>query len=431
LKREGGLRPQQQLETDNNNLLWTGAVLEDLYHSKRYARISSEQSLFMAGKSRADLWAFAALVAVRHTMNNNNGMCETYEPTTGCLLEKGSETFCAFNMTTPDFQPAFRTGRSDCEADCGPKFPDFCTTAHEVHPNPHGNGNETGEFMNKHFGLNVQEATAVLGAHSIGRTHKVNSMFRSEPWTPQGVQDWNNLYYINGVNYITRGEPNNSRSCRFVSPMDYNHTANGFTGDEYGNPISVKFKVRNEMMTENGGPWNWNLFGKGCDRSVCDTIPAAELNSKSCCHLLTWCDDNPKDCPFDDGECFGEAECSSHSIFLNVNMLNVDMGLVFDFSTSADGRPQGCTGLDDPDWIANEKEFSGEVDCPLNNEPSGLGKIPNTDIERTYFLEYEFYANNPRNWVVTFRKAFDKMLENKVEEADLEVASTCWLQDSC
>ena len=69
-------------------------------------------------------------------------------------------------------------------------------------------------------------------------------MFRSEPWTPQGVEDWNNLYYINGVNYITVAEPTNSKSCRFVDPEEFEDTANGFTGNEYGNPISVKFKVR-------------------------------------------------------------------------------------------------------------------------------------------------------------------------------------------
>ena len=28
--------------------------------------------------------------------------------------------------------------------------------AEEVHPNAHGNGNETGEFMKNNFGLNVQ-----------------------------------------------------------------------------------------------------------------------------------------------------------------------------------------------------------------------------------------------------------------------------------
>ena len=40
---------------------------------------------------------------------------------------------------------------------------------------------------------------------------------------------------------------------------------------------------------------------------------------------------------------------------LQVNMLNVDMGMVFAFERNDDGRPQGCTGLDDPDWINNDK----------------------------------------------------------------------------
>ena len=36
-------------------------------------------------------------------------------------------------------------------------------------------------------------------------------------------------------------------------------------------------------------------------------------------------------------------------------MLNVDMGMVFAFGRNDDGRPQGCTGLDDQDWINNNK----------------------------------------------------------------------------
>ena len=158
-KKEGGLRPDQQLETDNNNLFWTAQVLEGLYYGYGF---DGDMSLYESGKSRADLWAYAALVAVRHTLENNNDMCESYEPTTGCPLEKANENFCAFNLTTPDFQPVFRTGRSDCIPDCGGWKPDFCTTAHEVHPNPHSTGNETGEFMKNHFGLNVQVALQLL-----------------------------------------------------------------------------------------------------------------------------------------------------------------------------------------------------------------------------------------------------------------------------
>ena len=65
---EGGLRPQRQDETDNNNLFWIAYVLEDLYKYSDYGGVQSSESLFDAGKSRADLWAFAALIAVRHNI---------------------------------------------------------------------------------------------------------------------------------------------------------------------------------------------------------------------------------------------------------------------------------------------------------------------------------------------------------------------------
>ncbi len=263
-------------------------------------------------------------------------------------------------------------------------------------------------------------------------------MFKSDPWTPQGIQDWNNLYYINGVNYITTADPTNSRSCLFVDPTKYPDTANNFVGDEEGNPIQVKFRVRNEMETKQGGPhwtpnqgpWNWNLFAKGCDKSICDGI--SNPAPKSCCRLLTYCASNP--CPgIPEIECSGNS-CNEYNVYLGINMLNVDMGMVFAFDRDSNGRPTGCTGLDDPDWISGAKQLSDPVDCPLNNVPSGLGLAgpPGSDAPvRTYFLEFEFYANNPLNWLVTFRKAFDKMLENRVEPADLSPAPTCWLDDSC
>ena len=168
---EGGLRPQVQSETDNNNLFWVAAVLEDIYKNSLYGEVQSSQSLFDAGKSRADLWAFAALVAVRYTLERNNEMCENFEPTQGCSLNQGgpapsntrNDNFCSFDLAEPNFQPKFKTGRSDCVSDCSESWaPDFCTKQHEIHPNPHGTGLETGAFMKDHFNLNVQVYSFLL-----------------------------------------------------------------------------------------------------------------------------------------------------------------------------------------------------------------------------------------------------------------------------
>ena len=162
--KEGGKRPKKQLETDNNNLLWVGNVLEDVYKNANYAGIQSSESLFEAGKSRADFWAFASLVAVRHTLKNNDKMCQNYQPTAGCSLAKNDTSFCSFNLNAPEILPKFQTGRSDCVGNCKSDMPDFCTTKHEIHPNPHGTGVETGTFFNESFNLNVQVRTSPLAS---------------------------------------------------------------------------------------------------------------------------------------------------------------------------------------------------------------------------------------------------------------------------
>ena len=105
------------------------------------------------------------------------------------------------------------------------------------------------------------------------------------------------------------------------------------------------------------------------------------------------------------------------------------MGFVFDFETDADGRPYGCPGLDNERWLANKERFSGEVDCPLNKEPSGLGDDPDGNV-RTFFAEFDFYAKNPQNWVDTFTRSYDAMLENGVDNSTLTAAPTDWFKDS-
>ena len=111
-------------------------------------------------------------------------------------------------------------------------------------------------------------------------------------------------------------------------------------------------------------------------------------------------------------------------------MLNVDMGWVLDFQTDADGRPVGCPGLDNQDWLDNKSQFSGEVSCPLNLAPSGLGNDPAGNV-RTFFAEFEFYANNPQAWVKTFTRSYDVMLENGVDNSTLTVAPTLWFNATC
>merc|ERR1711976_888165 len=117
--------------------------------------------------------------------------------------------------------------------------------------------------------------------------------------------------------------------------------------------------VRNERRTAAGGPFNWNLHSKSCSPKICAKIPASEYSVNSCCVWLDFCAQKPKptistctnhgkfdkNCNDRDGN-----GCQNNDMFLQTNMLSPDMGLYLNFTTDADGRPQGCPGLDVSRW---------------------------------------------------------------------------------
>ena len=85
------------------------------------------------------------------------------------------------------------------------------------------------------------------------------------------------------------------------------------------------------MMTANGGPWNWNLFTKGCSRTKCDSLTTS-LHPKSCCRLLTYCDANPSACTeLPDFECTG-SDCDEHNVYLKVITILIALSLFYYFS---------------------------------------------------------------------------------------------------
>ena len=65
-------------KTNNNGLTYTADILEEIYTNPDFPKgtDSLPQSMKDSGKSRADLWAFAALVALQYGVENNNLACE-------------------------------------------------------------------------------------------------------------------------------------------------------------------------------------------------------------------------------------------------------------------------------------------------------------------------------------------------------------------
>ena len=63
--------------TNNNGLEMTADVLEEIFTNKDFPEnvTSLERSMKDSGKSRADLWAFASILAVLEGIKNNNNAC--------------------------------------------------------------------------------------------------------------------------------------------------------------------------------------------------------------------------------------------------------------------------------------------------------------------------------------------------------------------
>ena len=418
--------------TDNNNLQWVARVLEGLYKDPNYgpAGLNSEVSLFESGKSRADLWAFAGLVAVQFSTETNNHYCNpTGDKPAPCFNQVNKDSpSCFIDLPTPEF----RSGRSDCLPSCtGENSPDFCTSNEEFHPSPHGNGDATIDFFKEHFDFNPKEAAALMGVHTVGHPQEFNSMFRHYSWTGRIQRTmFNNLYYRFVVE--AAGSPTHYRllnPMKIVAmdkPKECGLKVSAYVGDEFGNPFTVKYRIRNEKRTEAGGPWDWSMFGVGCSRVICAGIDTADYHINSCCRWLDACISPPKDlrpkfkCPSSVLQyvCEGEEGCTDRNIFQKISMINPDMGLFLNFTTNADGRPTGCKGMDYKPWLNNWQKHSEEIECELNQTPTPGGQ--------TLAGVMQHYADDQTSWIKDFVAVFDKMLENGVEKENLSNVPTAW-----
>ena len=277
--------------TDNNNLLWVSQVLEKVYtarnlpippfnkkSTKKGKTKFTQGSLKETGKSRADLWAYAGLVAIELAAQYHNNQCKSC---TSSDCSSKTDTFCAGQVDENDpsclyTMPAitFKYGRRDCVQKCtgGDDAYGFCSPAYEKHPNPHGNGKSVTEFLADDFGLTGRESIALLGAHTFGHANEQISGFRHYPWVDEGQDRLNNEYYKGVVEKgMYRREKVKSQQTKQKCNMDYS----SFVGDEYGNPWHVEWVVRSQWQNEDGGPWNWNPLLRKCDERICDSVGEA------------------------------------------------------------------------------------------------------------------------------------------------------------
>merc|ERR1712198_793611 len=139
-------------DTDNNGLRHTVEVLEAIYTVPGFPSRSPvlTKSLKDSGKSRADLWALAGIVAVEYGIETNNMKCDDPSSVSGCHHLQG-QSDCRVNMTRTI---PFRTGRADCVVTDEAR--PYIASKHEAHPNSVGDGPETIKFFQDNFGFTGQ-----------------------------------------------------------------------------------------------------------------------------------------------------------------------------------------------------------------------------------------------------------------------------------
>ena len=232
------------INTNNNGLLLTADILEEIFTNKDFPKKipSLNVSMKESGKSRADLWAYAALLATKYGVDQNNLACNGKGKDCGHL--KINDNDCLINWSRPI---QFRTGRKDCTPDSTLDRP-FFTSKHEIHPNVHGNGIQTVDFYKANFNLNAREAIALNGgAHSFGKFNSQVSFFRYF-WTRSQHRMLNNQMFLHYA-----GRPQYFMECK-----DYQGN-NQFrlVGDAYGNKPNTTWNINSSGFSKDGGPFQW------------------------------------------------------------------------------------------------------------------------------------------------------------------------------
>ena len=397
---DGCLNPSQfQLEIPHNNTKGThnGLApivkhLEKIFTNPEYPNGSPvlSQSMKESGKSRADLWAFGALLGALGAMRNNNEACDNED---GCVLAKGQD---GCKIQWPSL-PKFQTGRVDC--DPGENADEaWHSQFKENHPNPHGNGIETVDFYKTHFNLNAREAIALTeGAHSLGNFRVKISGFAYQ-WTKHQTRLFNNQM----LQHISN-KPKYHIECK---SMKTGPKGTYLIGDEHGNPSETRWGVMKNpgaasqiyqwMLEEKRCPGGVNSFNNAgnndCSVINDNSSPNPNLAEK-------YAKANAKCCTGRVSTEFCQPSCVKQH-FSDQTALSSDVGFYYHFETASDGKPYGCQGIMNKDWSA---KWAKGIRCEKEEyAPDG---------EPLYQIVEEQAESNAA-MMKNFAPALEKMVEN-------------------
>jgi len=385
--------------TNNNGLTATADILEEVFTNPNFPKGKGlptlDVSMKDSGKSRADLWAFAALVGLYKGIENNNKACDGKANAAVCGHREAFQDGCEVDFPRI---PRFQTGRKDCIAAPNAEKPWHANHV-EIQPRPVGNGPETAEFCKNQFGLNARQCIALIGgAHSFA---KFNSAFSLLPyqWTRDQVPLFNNQVF----KQLARHE-------QYFYGCNEDKTSLIQIGDEFGQPRNTSWKVQRRRFTENGGPFQWHHNYDRCIGSnTCAGINVNDPIAKGEPGQNNGFQDTTEQCC---GNLGPVMQCQADCVNKWQNReraLSSDVGFYLKFQVHESGRPMGC-GAFTQAWLDDKKQSSEEVDCPLEDHAP--------DGEPMWKIVEEMATSN-ENMMKDFLPAFEKMIENGYQDGDL------------
>eukprot|EP00403_Amphidinium_massartii_P007978 CAMPEP_0178416952 /NCGR_PEP_ID=MMETSP0689_2-20121128/24328_1 /TAXON_ID=160604 /ORGANISM="Amphidinium massartii, Strain CS-259" /LENGTH=646 /DNA_ID=CAMNT_0020038311 /DNA_START=57 /DNA_END=1997 /DNA_ORIENTATION=- len=420
----------------HNGLYLAADILEEIYTDPAFPARTQvmDASLKDTGKSRADLWAFAAMVASDYSMLENNLGCDG-QSSCGHLYNEIDIPFeCKI---TTSRRLVFKTGRRDCpeedkvdasgsaqvrtmpfELPEGHRYRPYETTKPEDAPNPSGNASMVTDYMQRVFAFTKSETVAIMGAHSLGEMHGVNALWKYK-W------QWMQTKYLNNNYYRMLA----SRPGKFVMCTPWRAA-----GGPGGAMANNGWFLRPIRKTVSAGPYQWFHYYIRCPDCYKDSAGnwvndekrgTADFQDVKCCACH---EQSPEEV---DPVCWAP----DMKLTKDETMIGTDMAMIYEFDSDPEtGFVSGCPGLDPVSWqkdnivhqainggmsVEMEKRinfYNTEPNCPKNSlKDEGANAKTMSEL-------VEYYADHQNEWADDFNTAWEKMLSNGYSDGELRTS---------